>query len=292
MADGSARRERPRFGLSWTERARFALAVAAVLWFLIELWTVNGLGRGFLSGDVTDIFDAAGDRLRAGLPVYTHAFTGAFFYSPTYAVIYGAISWLPPQAQQGIVVVLELAALRYLGGSWYGFCYTLAFPTMNFELISGQFNMVIAAGIVMAIRGDPRLAVGTTFAKLHPVVAMDPRDWRRALPVAAIAVLITLPWLSLWPAWFGTLLEAFGSTTIGPQIPIPWLPRVAVAAVLVLAWRPWSRAAAAVLAIPAFYYSTLVMFIAPVIVLVRRIGPLESRPHPLAGLVAAVRGRR
>ena len=271
---------------------RFALAALAVTWFVVQLWTLIGEGRlPFPGGDVTTIFDPAGDRLRDGEPVYAQAFNGAFFYGPPFAVFYGAISWLPVEAQQVIVLVGELAALRYLGGSWFGFCLALAFPLMPWELMSGHFNLVIAAGIVLAIRGDPRIAVGTAFAKLSPIIAMDPRDWRRAVPVVVVAIVVTLPWLALWPAWVNLLIDAYRTPGIGPQIPVPFLVRALVAALLLLVWRPWSRAAAAVIAIPAFYFATFVLFVAPVAVILRGIVPTEVRPHPLARLGALV-GRR
>ena len=273
-------------------RLRFALAALAVTWFFVQLWTLIGEGRlPYPGGDVTSIFDPAGDRLRAGEPVYAQAFSGAFFYGPPFAVFYGAISWLPGEAQQAIVLIAELAALRYLGGSWFGFCLALAFPLMPWELMSGHFNLVIAAGIVLAVRGDPRVAVATAFAKLSPVVAMDPRDWRRAVPVVVVAVVITLPWLSLWPAWVNLLADAYRTPGIGPQIPVPFLVRAIAAAALVIAWRPWSRAAAAVIVIPAFYWASFVLFIAPVVVILRGIVPAEARPHPLARIGAIIARR-
>ena len=275
-------------------RLQLALAAASVAWFGFQLWTLIDWGRlPWPGGDVTAIFDPAGDRLRAGQPVYQGAFSGAFFYGPPIAVFYGAISWLPPALAQAIVLAGELVALRWLGGSWFGFCCALAFPVMPWELMSGQFNLVIAAGIVAAVGGDPRVATGTAFAKLSSLIAIDPRDWRRALPVVAVAILVTLPWLSLWPAWIGLLVDAYRTPGIGPQIPVPWLPRAAVAVLLLLAWRPWSRAAAAVIALPAFYFSSFVLFVAPVVVILRRIRPAEPRSHPLVALAeAAARVRR
>ncbi len=150
---------------------RFALAVVCVVWFLVQLGMLIRQGQLPWPGlDVTNIFDPAGDALRNGTPVYTSAFDGAFFYSPPIAVLYGATSWLPTGVQQGFVLVAEIAALRYLGGSWFGFCLALAFPVMPWELTSGHFNLVIAAGIVMAVQGEPRLAAATAFAKISPIL--------------------------------------------------------------------------------------------------------------------------
>lgn len=271
---GAALDDRPRL--------RFALAVASVVWFLVQLGILIQQGQlPWPGGDVTNIFDPAGDALRDGTPVYTHAFNGAFFYSPPIAVLYGATSWLPTEVQQGFVLIAEIAALRYLGGSWFGFCLALAFPVMPWELMSGHFNLVIAAGIVMAVQGKPRLACATAFAKISPILAVDPRDWRSMVPVIVIGVLITLPWLALWPAWLGLLVEAYGKAGIGPQIPVPYVARAAIALALLALWRPWSRAAAAVVAIPAFYYASFVLFVAPTAVVLRGLSAPPGRDHPV-----------
>jgi len=239
---------------------RLTLAALAVAWFLVQLTLLIGMGQlPFPGGDVTRIFDPAGDRLRAGEAVYLGAFDGGFFYSPPIAILYGAISWLPPAAQQGIVLVGELAALRYLGGSWFGFCCALAFPLMPWELMSGHFNMIIAAGMVLAVRGAPRLAAATAFAKISPALAMDPRD--------------------------------YGKPGVGPQVPLPFHLRAGVALVLLAVFRPWSRCLAAVIAIPAFYYGTFVLLIAPVAVILRGITAAPPRTHPLAALLHSLRGR-
>jgi hypothetical protein len=223
------------------------------------------------------------------MPVYTHAFNGAFFYSPPVAVLYGATSWLPTEVQQAFVLVAELGALRYLGGSWFGFCLALAFPVMPWELMSGHFNLVIAAGIVMAVQGEPRLAAATAFAKLSPILAIDPRDWRPVVLVVAVAVLITLPWLALWPAWFAVLTEAYGKPGIGPQVSVPYLARAAAVLVLLAMWRPSSRAAAAVVAIPAFYFASFVLFIAPAAVILRGLSAPVGRDHPVRAALRAVK---
>ncbi len=93
--------------------------------------------------------------------------------------------------------------------------------------------------------------------------------------------MITLPWLALWPAWLSILVEAYGKVGIGPQIPVPYLVRAAIALALLALWRPWSRAAAAVVAIPAFYWASFVLFIAPTAVILRRLSAPPGRDHPV-----------
>ena len=270
---------------------RFAVGSSCVAWFVVQVvilltghWVVP-------SSDLILIFDAAGERLRAGEPVYQGAFNGAFFYGPPWAVFYGATSWLPVWVQHGLALAAELAALRYLCGSWYGFACALAIPLMPWELLSGHFNLLIAAGMVAAVQERPGIATATGLAKLSSVLAIDPRDWRRVLIVLVVAVLVTLPWLGLWPAWVHALADAYGKPGIGPQVPVPFLPRFVVAICLIALWRPWSRALAAVVAIPAFYWLSFLMLIAPLAIVVR--GLESSRPSPpWAALVDRTLGRR
>ena len=269
---------------------RFAVGSSCVAWFVVQVvilltghWVVP-------SSDLILIFDAAGERLRGGEPVYQGAFNGAFFYGPPWAVFYGATSWLPVWVQHGLALVAEFTALRYLCGSWYGFACALALPLMPWELLSGQFNLLIAAGIVAAVRGQPAIATVTTFAKLSSAVAVDPRDWRRVVLVVGGVGLLTSPWLDLWPAWIRTLVDAYGKSGIGPQVPIPFLPRLVVAIGLIALWRPWSRALAAVVATPAFYWWSFLLLIAPVAMVVR--GLESSRPSPpRAAFIDRTRGR-
>ncbi len=86
---------------------------------------------------------------------------------------------------------------------------------------------------------------------------------------AAIMFAITIPWLGLWPVWVEHLAAAYGQP-LGPQIPIPFAIRAVVATVLLLVFRPWSRALAAFVAIPAMYWSSLVVLLAPIAVVLRR----------------------
>jgi hypothetical protein len=148
---------------------------------------------------------------------------------------------------------------------------------MPWELLSGHLNLLIAAGIVRAVQGQPGIAVAMTFAKLSPIAAADPRDWRPIIGVAAGAIILTLPWLDLWPAWILTLADAYGKPGIGPQVPVPFVLRGLVAIALIALWRPWSRALAAVVALPAFYWWSFVMLIAPLAVVVRGIESPRSR---------------
>jgi hypothetical protein len=106
-------------------------------------------------------------------------------------------------------------------------------------------------------------------AKFGPLLAIDPRTWRRALPMAALAVAITLPWAHLWAQWISQLVQNIGAS-LGPQFPIGLWIRIPIALALLLAVRTrWARALAATIAIPAFYWASLVILLAPLFVYLR-----------------------
>jgi hypothetical protein len=50
------------------------------------------------------------------------------------------------------------------------------------------------------------------------------------------------------------------------MVPVAFPVRAAIAVALLALWRPWSRAAAAIIAIPAFYWGTLIYAPIPFIV--------------------------
>jgi hypothetical protein len=144
-------------------------------------------------------------------------------------------------------------------------------PLLPFELFSGNINLLIAGAIVAAIRGIGWPVGLVTLAKLSPILAVDRATIRSALSAILLVSLVTLPWLWLWPAWIEHGLDAVGSA-IGPQVPVPLWLRLSLAVGLLALRRPWTRALAAVVAIPGLYYGSLVMLIAPIVVLADEVG--------------------
>jgi hypothetical protein len=181
-------------------------------------------------------------------------------------VLFAALSYLPPVAAYVLVVCAEIAALRYMAGSWRRFCFLLWFPLLPFELLGGAINLILAASIVAAIRGDAWLATLGILAKLSPAFAVDPRQWRRYVVPVAIAVLVTVPWFWLWGVWIESLLRALNGPPLGPYFPIPFAVRLLMALALVATRRPWAMALGAAIATPAFYFVSLVLLIAPLVV--------------------------
>lgn len=192
------------------------------------------------------IWDRVGDQVRSGASPYGMAFDPnlVFLYSPPWALIFAGTSWLPQEVQVGGLLVLEILAWRVCAGSWRRVGYWGLLPVFGFELAVGQINLLIAAAVALALRGDGRWAVLAAFAKLSPALAI--REVRRPLVVAIVGVLATLPVLWLWPQWFDQL---FAATDI-VAAPVPYWIRLAVAGALLLTRRAWARGLAVIVAIP------------------------------------------
>jgi hypothetical protein len=242
----------------------FTIAIGGLAWFAIQAialnqrWSIPG-------GDISDVYLAAGHAIRDGIsPYYLPGNPTPFFYAPPWAVFFAAISFLDPRVVYVLVVGAEVAALRYMAGSWRGFCYLLWFPFLPFELLGGAINLIVAAAIVAAVRGHAWLAIAGTLAKVTPILAADPRRWRRYVPPLLIALLVTVPWPWLWGAWLDALTAALTGPPLGPLVPVPFAVRLPVGLVLVATGRPWARALGAAIAIPAFYFISVVLLIAPI----------------------------
>jgi hypothetical protein len=121
----------------------------------------------------------------------------------------------------------------------------------------------MAAAIAAALRGDPRAALVMSAAKLSPALAIDPRAWRRAVPVAILMLAMTIPWPGLWIDWGRRLVESYDSTIApGAQLMIPFAPRLAVALALLAVRRPWARGLAAIVAVPTIYWVSFLLLLA------------------------------
>jgi hypothetical protein len=225
---------------------------AFVIW-----WSLSARG---LAPDLA-IWDRVGDQVRAGVSPYSTAYpwSGLFFYAPPWALGFGLTSWLPGVAQAGLLFALELVCLRYVAGSWLRVGYLGLCPITGGELANGSFNLVVAAGIAAAMRGDGRLAALTALAKVSPILAV--RDWRRAVVVLAVVAAVTVPVIGWWGDWVSMLVYSNEHYSIG--YPVPWIPRLAagIGLLAVFRWSSRARGFAAVIAIPAIYsYSVVLLY--------------------------------
>jgi hypothetical protein len=248
-----------------TRLAAFALSAGGYVFTLgILAWGFSS-GKFGMPGSDARIWDRVGDAIRSGGEVYYRSPTlsDSFWYAPPWAVLFGALSWLPVDVLALGIIAAEIAALRYIAGSWLRVGYLCWLPLVAFELPSSQINLIMAAAIAAAIRGEPRAAVVLGAAKLSPILAIDPRQWRRALPVALVLVAVTIPWLGLWPEWIRHLMSSYGANLApAATITIPFAPRLAVALALLAFRRPWARGLAAIIATPSIYWVSGVLFLA------------------------------
>jgi hypothetical protein len=192
------------------------------------------------------IWDRVGDQVRAGSSPYGMGYDPnlVFLYAPPWALIFAVTSWLPYEVQVGGLMALEILAWRLCAGSWRSVGYWGLFPIFGFELAVGQINLLIAAAVALALRGDGRWAVLAAFAKVSPALAI--REVRRPLIVAVVCVLATLPMSWLWTEWMQQLVAAVGIV----DAPVPYWLRLAVAGALLLTRRTWARGLAVIIAIP------------------------------------------
>jgi hypothetical protein len=221
------------------------------------------------AGDVGRLFDPVGDAFRAGQPIYAGGHTAdPFFYAPPWALAFATISWLPVVAQYALVIALNIAALRYLAGSWLRVGLIAWLPLVPLTLNTGQINLITAAAIYGGARGSTLLPALVGIAKLSPFISIQPRNWLRAAAIVGLTVVVTLPWASLWIAWIQQI-AAYAGQSLGPQVPIPFIVRLPIAIGFLALRRPWATAVAATVAIPSFYWESFVIFLAPLAVWVR-----------------------
>jgi hypothetical protein len=102
----------------------------------------------------------------------------------------------------------------------------------------------------------------------------------------AVAVLVTLPWIWLWPQWIDFLLHQ--PPLIAISFPIPWYVRLPFALGLLLMRRPWAAALAVVVAMPSLYNSSLLILLAPLVLYLDERAGRHLEP-PLLRRAAAAR---
>ena len=258
-----------------------ALSMGGVAFTLLIL--AVGWQAGYFGGpnDYTVTFDHVGDVLRAGGNPYVGlAAVHTLYYAPPWAVAFALVAWLPVPVASALLLAAELAALRYIAGSWLAVGLVGWCPLLAYELPLGNINLIVGACIFAAVRGQGWAGIVGGLAKLSPVLAI--RHPRSAAIALGVALLVTLPWLWLWPEWIRVLGSALlAGGTGGPQVPVPLAVRVVLAIGLLALRRPWATALACVIAIPGFYYQTLLLLVVPLVVWIRE-DEKRPRPKPLA----------
>ncbi len=219
----------------------------------------------------------AGERLRTGQNPYEAAGPFlAFLYAPPIAIVAAALSLIPWPLFTIALFAGQLLALRYIAGSWVSAGLLGWLPFVPRALVTGNVDLMMGAAILASLRGgrgSGAAAAFFAFCKLSPVLAV--RRWREFFVAAACLAAISLPWWDLWLEFARALIA---------QRQESWLPaliRAPVVVALVLGRRPWSRAMAAGLAVPLFYFHSLVLLLPGCRLLVEELrhGP-TTNPDP------------
>ena len=258
--------------------------------FALVGWTV-GVGvllylvgnEGIRVGIDLAAYIRAGEDLLAGDTVYVGEIGdyGTFSYAPPWAVLFAALAWVPDLVMQAAMMGLSLLAVRYVAGSWLWAGLVFLYPISAMVLWAGNIEFLIAAAIVLAARGHSGPLAFTALAKVSPILAVPRSGWKEAALVIAIALLVTLPWVHLWPEWIDYLLRQ--PSTIDIHVGPPWYVRLPFALALLLVRRPWAPAVAVVVAMPSLWLGTFVILSAAVRLWLdgrRKTEPLKSTLGP------------
>jgi hypothetical protein len=188
---------------------------------------------------------------------------GWFPYSPLLAQIasfFDLVSW---PVFLWLWLSLLVGTILWLGGRRS--LWLLAFPPVALELYHGNINLLIAAAIVLGFR-YPAAWAFVLVAKVTPGVGLlwfaVRREWRSLFValVATVAVVAVSYALApqLWWQWRDALVVSAAATP-APSIPIPLLPRLPLAALVVI-WgartdRRWAVPVGAMLAMPVLWFA-------------------------------------
>jgi hypothetical protein len=204
----------------------------------------------------------AGRHLLEGAPVYASNPNGylIFTYSPPWAVIWAPISILPLDIVCILLLGLQIAALRYVVGSWIAVGVVAWLPVVPRELMTGNVDFLICAAILAGIRGAGWPVVLASFAKFAPAIILlraRTRQRSEALIAGLVLIAVTIPWWPLWGQWLSLIL----SNPPGTEDVIPAVIRVPIALALLTVRSPWAVATAAGLLTPSFHVHTPVMLL-------------------------------
>jgi hypothetical protein len=203
----------------------------------------------------------------------THGTMGSFVYSPIAARLFQFDALLPWWVFLWLWLALLVGTVLWLGGRRY-WLWILAFPPVAFELYHGNIHLLIAAAIALGFR----YPVAWTFVlvtKVTPGIGLlwfaVRREWRSlaiALGATAVLVAVSLAFdFRLWQQWLERdLLVSFRQPPNQPQIAIPLLVRLPIAAAIVI-WgartnRKWTVPLSAAVAMPVLWISAFAVLAA------------------------------
>lgn len=199
---------------------------------------------------------------------------GGFFYSPPVALLFGVLTTFGLGVFSATLTGLGFLALYAVAGRWAW--ALLFFPPVWWDLAGGNISILIGAAVTIGAT-RPGLFAIPLLTKVTPGLTVlwfaFRREWRQlAIALGVVGAVCAVSFViapRLWSEWITVLMANEGYT--GPgffTIPIPLMPRLAVAVVLVgwgaLTDRRWVLPVAAWLATPVLWYTVAATLVAVV----------------------------
>ncbi len=262
-------------GSIWPQRLFVLFSLAG---FALLAWNLRSpiVEHGSTGASDARAYWAAGRRLLEGETLYadTAGEPFAFLYPPIAAQLIAPLSLLPLPVFGWGIRALELFCLRYVVGSWKlaGASMILCLPVVA-EIEAGNINLLIAAALATAIRGDNRWLVPAAMPKFAALAALPfglARN-RRALLLGALGTLLlcavsALAAPDLWRNYVTFLLHQpnvdWQWYNVGRLVPLPVRLAVAGACALIAIRRPAFMPVAVALSAPVVWFNSLSVLVA------------------------------
>jgi hypothetical protein len=226
---------------------------------------------------------------------------GSYLYSPAFAHLLIPLTWLSWALFNAMWTGLNCALLWYLAGRWS--LLALLFLPIPLEIVSGNVHLIYAYVAVAGLRWPVLWAI-PLITKITPGIGIlwftVRREWRNlAIVLGATAAIVVVSLIldqSAWREWIALLLTSDQAPTATPgwYIPVPLLPRLVIAAMLVV-WgartdRPWVLPVAMTCALPLVWLNGLAVLAGLLPALRQRAAERTGAdPEQTAGIASAQR---
>ena len=236
--------------------------VAASLWCL-----------AIAAGVVTAGVDAQNFYAHLGDPYAVHDYSSGqgFYYAPPVALVLRLLMPFGVHVFAAVMSGIGLAALGWIGGRWAW--ALLFFPPVWWDITGGNVNTLIGAASI-ALLARPAWIGVLALSKVTPGLVglwwVVRGEWRAVREAVAVTGAVCLVSLLIVPDWWGAWVTGLLTNGTGyiPAIfavPVPLLPRLILAAVVVVIGarqdRRWTLPLAACIALPVLWWSGLAVLV-------------------------------
>lgn len=188
---------------------------------------------------------------------------GVFRYAPPVALVMAPLRALPWEALVAGWLAAQLACLYAIGGRWL--LALVLFPPVWMDLLYGNVNVMLAAAVVVGFRYSGAWAF-VLLTKVTPGIGLlwfaVRREWRAlaialGVTLAVVLVSIAVQGAGIWQEWIESLRASSATSIPWDAWPVPLMPRLVGAVVLVtygaLTDRRWTVPVAVTLAMPVWW---------------------------------------